>query len=486
MKRAVFLAAFVTMASTGALVVAQQTSAVPQPRADALPAPGPASPKQSRTIPKPEGLMPTVPAGFTVTTYAELQAPRMMVYAPNGDLFVSSPAANTIVVLRDANNDGTFEACSVFAAGDPPGAGRGGRGGALPPPAVPAGCSGPLTNPNVPPAPAAAPGAGAPRAGGPPPQAGGGRGGPAVLGANAPACAPPSEFVQKGPGGLGAPFGLAFHDGYLYVGNTASLVRYKYSNGDLKAQGTPEKLMNLPAGGHSTRNVLFNRAGTKMYIAVGSQSNNDAGEDCRRAAILEFNPDGSGFRVYASGIRNPVGLALQPGTDIIWTAMNERDNLGDDLVPDYATSVKDGGFYGWPYSYIGKNYDPRYIGSFPDLVNKALVPDVLIPAHSAALGIAFYTANQFPQRYRNGAFVALHGSWNRSVAAGYKVVFFPMTNGVPGPIEDFLTGMLSSTGANGTPIEKWGTPVGVTVARDGSLLVSDDGANRIWKISARR
>jgi glucose/arabinose dehydrogenase len=463
--------------------VAQQTSAVPQPRADALPAPGPASPKQSRTIPKPEGLMPIVPAGFAVTTYAELQAPRMMVYAPNGDLFVSSPAANTIVVLRDANNDGTFEACSVFAAGDPPGAGRGGRGGALPPPAVPAGCSGPLTNPNVPPAPAAAPG-GAPA--GPATPGGGGRGGPAVLGANAPACTPPSEFVQKGPGELRAPFGLAFHDGYLYVGNTASLVRYKYSNGDLKAQGTPEKLMNLPAGGHSTRNVLFNRAGTKMYIAVGSQSNNDAGEDCRRAAILEFNPDGSGFRVYASGIRNPVGLALQPGTDIIWTAMNERDNLGDDLVPDYATSVKDGGFYGWPYSYIGRNYDPRYIGSFPDLVNKALVPDVLIPAHSAALGITFYTANQFPQRYRNGAFVALHGSWNRSVAAGYKVVFFPMTNGRPGPIEDFLTGMLSSTGANGMPIEKWGSPVGVTVGRDGSLLVSDDGGNRIWKISARQ
>jgi glucose/arabinose dehydrogenase len=507
MKRAILFTSLLTMASAGALVMAQQTSVAPQPRADALPAPGTASPKQSRTLPKPDGVMPTVPAGFTVTTYAELMTPRMMVYAPNGDLFVSSPAANTIVVLRDANNDGMFEACSVFAAGEIPGAGRGGRGLPPPPPlAVPPGCPGQLTNPNVPPAPAAAPvapppapagpapggaapGGGAPRAGGPPPQPGGpgaGRGGPPVLGANAPACAPPPEFVQKGPGELRAPFGLAFHDGYLYVGNTASLVRYKYSSGDLKAQGEPEKLMNLPAGGHSTRNVLFNRAGTKMYVSVGSNSNNDAGEDCRRAAILEFNPDGSGFRVYASGIRNPVGLALQPGTDIIWTAMNERDNLGDDLVPDYATSVKDGGFYGWPYSYIGKNYDPRYVDAFPDKVNKALVPDVLIPAHSAALGITFYTANQFPQRYRNGAFVALHGSWNRSVAAGYKVVFFPMNNGKPGPIEDFLGGLLSSTGANGTPIEKWGTPVGVTVARDGSLLVSDDAANRIWKISAAR
>jgi glucose/arabinose dehydrogenase len=293
--------------------------------------------------------------------------------------------------------------------------------------------------------------------------------------------------VQRGPGTIARPFGLAFHDGYLYVGNTGSIVRYKYASGDLKAQGEPEKLMDLPTGGgHTTRNILFNRAGTKMYVAVGSSSNNDAGEDCRRAAILEFNPDGSGFRVYASGIRNPVGLALQPGTDIVWTAINERDNLGDDLVPDYATSVKEGGFYGWPYSYIGSNYDPRFIGSFPDLVKKAIVPDVLLPSHAAALGITFYTGNQFPQRYRNGGFVALHGSWNRSVAAGYKVVFFPMNNGRPGPIEDFMTGFLANTGAEGPAIETWGRPVGVTVARDGALLVSDDGGNRIWKISASR
>jgi glucose/arabinose dehydrogenase len=161
-----------------------------------------------------------------------------------------------------------------------------------------------------------------------------------------------------------------------------------------------------------------------------------------------------------------------------------RGFYGDDLVPDYVTSVKDGGFYGWPYSYIGKNYDPRYIGSFPDLVNRAIVPDVLIPSHSAALGITFYTGAQFPERYRNGAFVALHGSWNRSAAAGYKVIFFPMDNGKPGPIEDFLTGFLASNGTNGTPIQQWGRPVGVTVARDGALLVSDDAGNRIWKISA--
>jgi len=447
-------AALVLVAS---VLPAQQNTTVPQPRADKLPAPGTASPKPSRPATRPDGVTPSVPAGFTVTVYADLPSPRMMVYAPNGDLFVSSPGTNTITVLRDVNNDGMFEARGTFAQGGPAPARGGGGGGA------------------------AAPGRGGARPGGPPPGFGAP---PSVLGANAPACMAPGEFVEKGPGTLAAPFGLAFHDGYLYVGNTGSLVRYKYANGDLQAQGEPEKLMNLPTGGHSTRNILFNRAGTKMYVAVGSQSNNDAGEDCRRAAILEFNPDGTGYRVYASGIRNPVGLALQPNTDTIWTAMNERDNLGDDLVPDYATSVKDGGFYGWPYSYIGKNYDPRYVGAFPDLVNRAIVPDVLIPAHSAALGITFYTGTQFPQRYRNGGFVALHGSWNRSVASGYKVAFFPMNNGKPGPIEDFLTGFLATDGSNDTPIQQWGRPVGVTVARDGALLVSDDTGNRIWKVSA--
>jgi glucose/arabinose dehydrogenase len=406
-------------------------------------------------------MAPKAPSGFTVTSYADLRAPRMMVYAPNGDLFVSSPGANNITILRDMNNDGVVDSQSVYAQGAPPPP----RGGGPPP---------------------AAPRAGGPGRGAAPPPPGGGRGAPPVLGANAPACAPPPEFAVRGPGTLQAPFGLAFHDGYLYVGNTGSLVRYKYTNGDLQAQGEPEKLLDLPTGGHSTRNIVFNRAGTKMYIAVGSQSNNDAGEDCRRAAILEFNPDGTGYRVYASGIRNPVGLTMQPGTDIVWTAINERDNLGDDLVPDYATSVKDGGFYGWPYSYIGQNYDPRYIGSFPDLVKRTIVPDVLLPAHAAALGITFYTGTQFPQKYRNGGFVALHGSWNRSVASGYKVVYFPLVNGKAGAIEDFLTGFLASNGTNDSSIDQWGRPVGVTVARDGSLLVSDDTGNRIWRISAAK
>ena len=266
-----------------------------------------------------------------------------MVYAPNGNLFVSSPSTNSIFVLRDANNDGVFEARGVFA------------------------------DDKTAPAPAPPP---APADGRPAPVLGVLEG-PQSLVANPSACTPPPDYQRRGPGGLRLPFGLAFHGDYLYVGNTDSIVRFEYRSGDLAARGAPEKLLDLPTGGHSTRNIVFNRAGTKLYIAVGSASNSDAGEDCRRAAILEANPDGTGARIYASGIRNPVGLTLQPGTDVVWAATNERDNLGDDLVPDYATSVKDGGFYGWPYSYIGRHYDPKYVGAFPDLVGRAIVPDVL-------------------------------------------------------------------------------------------------------------
>src|SRR5688572_20684694 len=434
---------------------AQQGAAPPQPVPGRLAAIGPARPNRGNIVDKPANAMPTAPAGFTVQLYAEVQAPRMMVYAPNGDLFVSSPATNNITVLRDVGEDGVFETRSVYAQGEAPRAGGGTQAGnRAAQPVVPTAQTpvNPLVN-------------------------------GAILGASAPACTPPPVFNNGGAGTLAAPFGMAFQGEYLYVANTGSLVRYKYTGGDLTAQGPPEKLLDLPVGGHSTRNIVFNRAGTKMYLAVGSQSNNTAGEDCRRAAILEFNPDGSEYRVYASGIRNPVGLTLQPGTDTLWTAVNERDNLGDDLVPDYATSIRDGGFYGWPYAFIGQHYDPRYAGAFPELVKRTLVPDVLIPAHAAALGITFYTGAPFPPRYRNGAFVALHGSWNRSTASGYKVVFFPMNNGRPGPLEDFLTGFVTHDGSSGGPIERWGRPVGVTQTPDGSLLVSDDGGNRIWKVS---
>jgi glucose/arabinose dehydrogenase len=373
---------------------------------------------------------------------------------------VSSPSTNTITVFRDTDGDGTFEERRVFAQGATGGGAGGRQGGAR--------AGGP------PPAPAPVAAAVNPEINGP------------VLGADAPACTQPPPFHNPGPGTLASPFGLAFNGGYLYVGTPAALIRYRYTPGDLEAQGEPEKLLDLPTGGHGTRNVVFNRAGTKMYIAVGSASNNNAGEDCRRGAILEFNPDGTGYRVFASGLRNPVGLAWQPGTERLWTAVNERDNLGDDLVPDFVTSLRDGGFYGWPYSYIGQNYDPRYQGAFPELVQQALVPDVLLTSHAAALGITFYEGTQFPQRYRNGAFVALHGSWNRSVASGYKVVFIPMTDGRPGPVEDFLSGFVVKDGSEGAGIERWGRPVGVTPTPDGGLLVSDDGSHRIWKVRASR
>jgi glucose/arabinose dehydrogenase len=436
----------------GVVVQAQLNAVHVQPRADTLPAPSQATANSPKAVPQPDKTLPTVPTGFSVSSVAALRGPRVMVFAPNGDLFVSSPSANSIFVLRDTNHDGTFQSLGVFADGT-----------TAPAPAPPASASA---------------GRPASRLGVlEPPQA---------LVPNPPACTPPPAYRASGPGGVRLPFGLAFLGDYLYVGNTDSVVRFEYRSGDLKARGAPEKLLDLPTGGHSTRNIVFNRAGTKMYIAVGSASNSDAGEDCRRAAILEANPDGGAARVFASGIRNPVGLTLQPGSDILWAATNERDNLGDNLVPDYATSVKEGGFYGWPYSYIGRHYDPKYVGAFPDLVSRAIVPDVLLPAHSAALGIAFYTGSQFPARYRNGGFVAMHGSWNRTVASGYRVIFFPMVNGKPGPVEDFLTGFLASTGENHTQVQQWGRPVGVTVAPDGSLLVSDDGGNRIWKITETR
>ncbi len=278
--------------------------------------------------------------------------------------------------------------------------------------------------------------------------------------------------------GLRGVFGMAFQGDYLYLGMPDRVVRVPYTPGDLVARSQPQVLVELPSGGHNTRNIVFNRAGTKMYVAVGSESNKDDGEDPVRAAINEYNPDGSGHRIFASGLRNPVGLTRRPGTETLWTSVNERDTLGDDLVPDYITSVQEGGFYGWPYSYLGSNPDPEHIGKRPDLVRRAIVPDVWITAHSAALSVTFYTGDQFPERYRGGAFVGLHGSWNRADPSGYRVGFVPFEGGEPaGPIEDFLTGWLSSDGAT-----TWGRPVDGLVTEDGSLLISDDGAGKIWRV----
>ncbi len=279
--------------------------------------------------------------------------------------------------------------------------------------------------------------------------------------------------------GLNKPWGMAIANGYFYVGNTDSVVRWKYTAGLKHVEGAPEKIASVPGGGgHSTRTLMFNADATKLYVSVGSASNVDV--ETGRALILEMNPDGSGSRVFASGIRNPVGLAIQPGTNLLWTSVNERDMLGDDLVSDYVTHVQDGGFYGWPFAYLGQHEDPRRKGERPDLVAKAIVPDVLLQSHSAPLGMVFYTASAFPAEYKGDAFVALHGSWNRKVRTGYKVVRVTFKDGKPtGEYEDFITGWLPDE----TKSQVWGRPVSLAVHRDGSLLVSDDAHNLIWRVT---
>lgn len=284
--------------------------------------------------------------------------------------------------------------------------------------------------------------------------------------------------------GLNRPFGMAINQGFFYVGNTNGVVRFKYNPGETKITSAAEKIAELPAQGynnHWTRNLLFSPDGKKLYVSVGSGTNVDIEADPLRAAISEYNPDGTGHRIYASGIRNPIGLAWNPVTKELWSAVNERDGLGDDLVPDYATSVKDGGFYGWPYMYIGGNVDPRRADDLTKIrLRNPIVPDVLLEAHCAALGLVFYTGKMFPAEYQGDAFVAMHGSWNRSQRSGYKVVRIPMKNGKPeGGYENFLTGWVADTPNK----EIWGRPVGLLMKSDGSLLVVDDGANKVWRIT---
>jgi len=283
--------------------------------------------------------------------------------------------------------------------------------------------------------------------------------------------------------GLDQPFGIAFHDDYVYVGDTNALLRFKNDAKLPKHLSDGEKLMDLPRGGHSTRAVVFSADGKQLFVSVGSESNIDIESDTRRAAITICDPDGKNARLYATGLRNPVGIALEPTTGTLYTSVNERDGLGDDLPPDYFTSVKDGGFYGWPYSYIGNNVDPRVNPQKPELVAKATVPDVLLGAHRAPLQFAFYTGKQFPASYQGGVFLAEHGSWNRAPRAGYQVVFIPFKNGkASGDPQPFLTGLVPDASKSNVN----GRPVGVAVAPDGSLLVSDDGAKVVYRISAAR
>jgi glucose/arabinose dehydrogenase len=281
------------------------------------------------------------------------------------------------------------------------------------------------------------------------------------------------------------PFGMVLVKDNFYVACTDAVWMYPYKEGETTITAAGKKIIDLPPGErHWTKNIVSNKAGTKLYIAVGSASDhaeNGIEKEKDRACILEINPDGSGKRTYASGLRNPVGMDWQPGTDVMWTAVNERDELGDDLVPDYLTSVKAGGFYGWPYSYWGGNKDPRIKEDEQrmDLVNRALVPDVDLGSHTASLGLVFYTKKLFPSKYTNGAFIGQHGSWNRAVPSGYKVVFVPFDGKTPGKPEDFLTGFMVDENKN----QVKGRPVGVAVMNDGSLLVADDAANSVWRVS---
>ncbi|MGI8438378.1 MAG: PQQ-dependent sugar dehydrogenase [Chthoniobacterales bacterium] len=294
--------------------------------------------------------------------------------------------------------------------------------------------------------------------------------------------------------GLNDPFGIAFYPPgpdpqYLYVANTDGVIRFPYRNGDLQARGPAEKLGAdlsagglLRGGGHWTRGLVFSLDGEKMFVSIGSASNDsDDAEEADRARIFQFNPDGTGRKVYAWGIRNAVGIAIRPGSDELWMSTNERDGLGDNLVPDYISHVTPGGFYGWPWFYLGAHQDPRQKGKHPELAARALVPDVLVQAHSASLNLCFYDGKQFPEEYRGDIFAAFHGSWNRSRRTGYKIVRVLLANGkATGAYEDFVTGFVTPDG------NVWGRPVGIVTAKDGSLLFSEDGHGTIWRVSATR
>lgn len=304
-----------------------------------------------------------------------------------------------------------------------------------------------------------------------------------------------AETIENFATGLNRPFGISFYPpgpdpSFIYVGNTDSIVRFPYKSGDLHARGPLQVIIpNLPSGGgllggggHWTRDIAFSLDGKKMYVSIGSYSNSDDTDnnprEFHRADILVTSPGGKDLRVFASGIRNAVGIAIQPETGDLWASVNERDDLGDNLPPDYITRVQPDGFYGWPWYYIGGNQDPTHRGKHPELRDKVIVPDVLLEPHNASLEMTFYEGHQFPAEYQGEIFAAEHGSWNRSIRTGYEVIRVPLRNGRPtGEYVDFLTGFVTKEG------KVWGRPVGVAVASDGSLMVSDDASGSIWRVS---
>jgi len=397
-----------------------------------LPAPDTTASKTkfSKVIDWPEGKTPTAPAGFVVTRFAaNIKSPRNTYIAPNGDVLVALSNSERSTVEAVAN------ALTGKAKSEVPG-----------------------KSANT-----------------------------ILLYRDADHDGKP-ESVTTFLNGLNQPYGMLIIGQSFYVANTDGLWQYPYQTGDTKITVTGKKILSLPAGGynnHWTRNLTTNSDKSKIYITVGSGSNvgeNGLENEVRRANILEVNLDGTGEKIYASGLRNPVGIDWEPTTNILWTAVNERDGLGDDLVPDYITSVKQGAFYGWPFSYFGQNEDPRLKGKNPEMVKKAIAPDVAVGAHTASLGLAFYKANKFPDKYQGGAFIGQHGSWNRSAISGYKVIFVPFKAGKPaGKPEDFLTGFV----ANADKAEVYGRPVGVTLTPDGALLVADDVSGIIWRVAAK-
>ena len=386
-----------------------------------------------RVVGKPASAAPKVPPGFQVELFAaNLRDPRVLRVAPNGDIFVAESEPGRIRVLRATDGADKPSSNEVFASG------------------------------------------------------------------------------------LNAPFGIAFYPPgpdpqWVYIANTGSVVRYPYRNGDLKARGKAEVIVRdlARAGGravqrgHVTRDIVFSKDGRQMFVSVGSATNAGEGMGKRdaaaiarwdaqhglgsawgietdRAAVLVFDPEGGNRRVFASGLRNCVGLAVHPQSGDLWCSTNERDDLGDDLVPDFMTRVRDGAFYGWPWYYLGPNEDPRHRGERPDLKDKVTVPDVLIQAHSASMGMVIYEGDQFPSEYAGDAFAAQHGSWNRAKRTGYKVVRVRLKDGAPsGEYEDFMTGFVVNDAA------VWARPVGIAVAHDGALLVSEDGNGTIWRVSYR-
>ncbi len=393
---------------------------------DDLPAPlaTPSSARAPRIVPRPKDAWPQVPEGFRAELLASgFAGPRTIRVAPNGDIFIAETGANQIRVLRASDNGEKPHETSVFASR------------------------------------------------------------------------------------LDEPFGIAFYPPgpeprYVYIAGATEILRFPYKNGDLTASAPAESVVRgLPAGGHSTRDIVFSPGGETMFVSVGSASNDAEnlppltepeiqafekahafgaswGEEMDRADVLAFTPEGAGKYVYATGIRNCVGMSLDPVTHALWCAVNERDGLGDDLPPDYVTHVTQGAFYGWPWRYAGDHVDPHHSGERTELARKLRNPDFLIQPHSAPLGLTFYDGGQFPAEYRNDAFVALHGSWNRKTRTGQKVVRLIFENQKPtGVYEDFMTGFVLDDQ------RVWGRPVGVAVAKDGALLVSEDANGTIWRVS---